>query len=860
MRATPFAMFDSLTQRLSSFPSGVSEVWNDDHNLDPVIKPLLEQLSGFTSEDFETRQKRVEIAQTEIGIHFSIREPNVRENHLTWGLDLLPRIIRPAEWESLSAGLLQRCKAYNLFLADIFHEQRILRERVIPHEIVLGDPAYLRECFRLPVPRNHYIVAGAVDLVRTEAGKWMVSHNHYSAPTGISFILQHRRILTQVFPEIFESYNVQPISSFATQLVEALSALSDQPNPHIVLLNRAETNEDYFEESFLARRMGIAMVRPDDLLVRESNVYLKTVAGLEKIDVIYRRVGSASIDPIAFGFSGFLGIPGLVNCVRKGNVVIGNALGCGLADNKALLRYADRIIRFYLNEEPLLETIPTYHCSDPDQAEYVRQNLDKLVLKPVHRNRETARLLSDFDKDMHQLLKTNPAEVVAQPRVFPSLYPRLGYGRIAPSTVYLRAFTLMGDTPCVLPGGLTRASLEETPQDQMADEALGCKDTWVLSQSKRKGGASKSRDFQPITRMRQIAVSSRVAESLYWIGRYTERAENTSRMLRVLEEARWEELGTQTQASVWPLWQAVAASTGQMSLLEPDADRKEIVYLSRDLLLKPDQSGSAIRSIAAAYNNAQAIREFITPEFWTVLNRLHLRMQKIGETRPSRRPPLTDVAQMVVDEIACLNGTAQRTMPHDDGWQFFKIGNYLERAICTVSVLEIVLPKAAALDSNQLEENPDLTTLLRLLGSLDAYRREFRSRAYSILVAELLWKNEETPSSVACCCRNLVFIFENILKGRPSRNEVPVNVAVRSVLDHLRSFSCRNMFPSLTVDADNVKPHTPASAEAMRTRIERQSANLKTKLERIHLLVEDAFFSHQNEFNSASAGKKEIAA
>lgn len=853
-------MSESPPFRLSDLPLGKGEIWTSGQELDPVIKPLLEQLSRFTREDCETRQKRIEIAQAEIGIHFSIREPNVRENHLNWSLDLLPRIIRPPEWESLSAGLLQRSKAFNLFLADIFSEQRILRERVIPHEIVLGDPAYLRECFRLPVPRNHYIVAGAVDLVRTDEGKWLVSHNHYSVPAGISFILQHRRILTQVFPEIFEPYNVQPISSFATQLVEALASLSEQPNPHIVLLNRAETNEDYFEESFLARRMGIAMVRPDDLLVRESNVYLKTVAGLEKIDVIYRRVGSSSIDPIAFGFSGFLGIPGLVNCVRKGNVVIGNALGSGVADNKALLRYSDRIIRFYLNEEPLLETIPTYHCSDPDQAEYVRQNLDKLVLKPVHRNRDTARLLSDFDRDMHKLLRTNPAEVVAQPRIYSSLYPRMASGRLAPSSVYLRAFTLTGDSPCVLPGGLTRASLEETPQDQMADEALGCKDTWVLSQSKKKSGATRSRTLQPISRMRQIAVSSRVAESLYWIGRYTERAENTSRMLRVLEEARWEELGSQTQASVWPLWQAVAASTGQMSLLEPDADPKEILHLSRDLLLRPEQSGSAIRSISAAYKNALAIREFITPEFWTVLNRLHLRMQKIADTRPGRRPPLTDVAQMVVDEIACLNGTAQRTMPHDDGWQFFKVGTFLERAICTVSVLEIVLPKAAALDSNQLEENPDLTTLLRLLGSLDAYRREFRSRAYAILVAELLWKNEETPSSVACCCRNLAFTFDTILKDRPSRNEVPVHVAVRSLLDHLRSFSCAGMFPGLTVDADNVKPHTPASAESMRIRIERQSANLKSKLERIHVLVEDAFFSHQNEFESSSPAKKELAA
>jgi uncharacterized circularly permuted ATP-grasp superfamily protein len=297
---------------------------------------------------------------------------------------LLPRVIAAHEWALLERGLIQRARAFNAYIADIYGPQRILHDRGVPHEIVLSDPAFHRQLIGLPIRDNLYAPLVAVDLVRDAAGGWQVLENHFSTPFGIAYVLQSRRMLAQAFPELFATVDVAPVAPFAAQLAELLRTRSPRPNPHAVLLCRGEDNQSYFEESFLARSLGIAMVQPGDLLVRESRVFLKTIRGLEQVDVIYRRIESSSIDPIAFGQSRFQGVPGLVNCVRKGTVAIVNAIGSGVADNRAILRYSDQIILYYLREKPLLKTVPTFTCRDVDQAAHVRHNLASMVLKPIH--------------------------------------------------------------------------------------------------------------------------------------------------------------------------------------------------------------------------------------------------------------------------------------------------------------------------------------------------------------------------------------------------------------------------------------------------------------------------------------------
>ncbi len=810
---------------------------------------FLRSLRKLPPSELRKRQQKMEALALDLGIHFSLNGQSGLLDR-QWKFDIIPHIIPQQEWNLIEAGLIQRTRAFSRFLSDLYSEQKILKEKIIPYHLVFEDPSYLFEYSNIPTPRDINILIGAVDLVRGTDGLWFATQNHYSTPFGISFILQNRRMLTHAFPEIFQTFNACPISSFSTELVERISSLSDKPNPHIVLLSHSTTLDNFFEESFLARRMGVAIVKPADLIVREDRVYLKTIRGLEQVDVIYRRLESRSIDPIAFRGASQQGIPGLVNCARQGKVAIANALGCGVADNKALLRHSDSIIRFYLQEQPLLPTLPTYNCRDYDQLEYVKANLDSLLLRPVQRQDSHQRWVLHKPRDayegaMEKMLRENPASIVAHPKIDVAGIPRFENGRMIPRPAFLRAFLLMGENPLVLPGGLTRQSLPSDNRHIVANLASGVKDTWVhggnerpTSSASRTGNAWAPREFK---------IPSRVAESLYWIGRYTERAENTSRMLRVLEELGWSQLGRRERRNVWPLWQAVASSTGQNDYLKIKSPPAQVSGLSRRLISGRDNTASVFFCITLANQNAQDIREFITPEVWAVLSRFMRRLEQCCQDNTAAALSLQEICQASVDEIACLNGTILRTMPHDDSWEFYRLGTLLERAICTVTVLDIVLGSALKNLDPSGGQDPDLTSLLRLLSSLDAYQREFRSRTYVGQVAELLWRKSEAPSSVAYCCKHILYSLRSVLGSAEADPGSPLHHA-QTVLEHIGNIRCETLFPRDAFEADVAGPSNSPNILQLQARVKQESSYLEQHLLRLHELIEDRFFSHQMDY------------
>jgi len=814
------------------------------------LRPLWDLLGRFSPGDLRERQARLQSLSNELGIHF--RRSDLRQSDETnWQLDILPRVIDPAEWAALEAGILQRGRAFSLFVADIYGQQAILRERVLPHSLIFDDPTFFWECLGLPQPRQGAIVTGAVDLARDRQGRWFVTQNHFSTPVGASFAIQHRRMLTQAFPEIFQTLDIRPVSPFSTGLVEALSSLSPRPNPRIVMLARGDSPDAWFEESFLARRMGVAMVKPADLLVRGDRVFLKTIAGLEKIDIIYRRISSASLDPIAFGTPGAQGIPGLLNCVRAGSVIIANAPGSGIADNKALLPYSDAIIRYYLNEEPLLETAATYHCADRDQREFVRDHLDTILLKPIHRDLELADASVSspeaYTARMLRLLDEQPELVVGQPYIDASVLPRFEDGRFLTRPAYLRAFVLLGDSPNVMPGGLTRQAAAEDPHLRIADLAGGAKDTWIPASPASRRAPRRTALPAAEAASRTFRIGSRVAESLYWIGRYCERAEHTARMIRVMEEVGWAQLDRRQRLNIWPLWQAIATATGQEDVLaigEPPAD---ISDLTAKLVIDNVDPASLLSCIRFARANAGDIREFITPEVWIVLNRFASVLEKSPpQGRLIRTGQIADVCQYCIDEIACLHGTITRTMPHDDGFQFWRAGMMIERAISTVTLLDIALTSAITHSDPSTPLDPDLTLLLRLLGSLDAYQREYRARTHLAPVAELLLKSEETPSSLAFSCAEASAALRHLLKTlRAPRYRRPL-VQLEQLRLHVRHLRTATLFPAPALEADHAPSLRAQNLEKMRRRFQKEIHHITARLTTLHELIEDTFFSHQN--------------
>jgi uncharacterized circularly permuted ATP-grasp superfamily protein/uncharacterized alpha-E superfamily protein len=807
------------------------EMWTSPGQPRPDVERLFSTLDRFSRGELMARSARLTRAARELGAHFAVVDDQPIDDH-EWRLDLLPRVIAASEWTLLERGLIQRARAFNAYIADIYGPQRILHDRAVPHEIVLSDPAFHRQLIGLPIRDNLYAPLVAVDLVRDAAGGWQVLENHFSTPFGIAYVLQSRRMLAQAFPELFATMDVAPVAPFVAQLAELLRARSPRPNPHAVLLCRGEDNQSYFEESFLARSLGIAMVQPGDLLVRESRVFLKTIRGLEQVDVVYRRIESSSIDPIAFGKSRFQGVPGLVNCVRKGTLAIVNAIGSGVADNRAILRYSDQIILYYLREKPLLKTVPTFTCRDVDQAAHVRHNLASMVIKPIHdlntmQKYYGKQLDLSGGRDLSSALESHPDLLVAQPMLAPSHAPRFHEGEFVSRSVFLRAFVLLGETPAVLPGGLTRQALGRHEVQRLTIMTGGIKDTWVPAEGSGAAPTFAAAAAEPETAGEEFSIGSRVAETMYWMGRYLERAENIARQLNTLEALRWDALGTDAQRLYWPLWRAVAVSADQWARtkIEPPPDLPD---LTRNLVLDRALPASVHACVRAAISNAAGIRDIVTPELWQALNQLGLRLLDVG-ARPKNasRARLREICQIVVEETQRASGAAERTMLHDEAWQFFRIGSWLERAIDTLAILQALLGPEGRQLLGRLEQETDLIALLRLLCSLDAYRRTYRSRTYLGRVITLMIGNAGNPSAVGHCLNHLRNALANL---QAHRDLGPSNPLIEELagLEEI----CQDLDPAKVLAIDD--------SDLL--------GDLRHQIEALHQRLEDTYFSHQHTF------------
>jgi len=827
-----------LKELFGSYNAEQDELWLAGEPREDA-RPCFDALAGLGTRELKARQSRIRQACSEVGEHFYVHDkddPIARD----WRLDVMPRILPRAEWEALRQGLIQRVEAFNLYVQDLYTRQEILANRVVPVQVALSDPAFKRELTGIDIRGQRYISVAATDLMRDGEGQWWVLENHFSTPFGTSYILQNRRILAQTMPELFQSMPVSPVAAMTTWMFDALRALAPVQNPHIVLLARGEDNRTYFEESFLARHMGVAMVKPGDLIVRESKLFLKTVHGLERVDVVLRRFESASIDPIAFAHSRYNGIPGLVNCVRKGNVVITNALGCGVADNRSILRYSDRIIGHYLGQRPLLRTMPTYNLGDPDQAAFFWQNREDMVLKPIHTmamlRQEFPKLFDRSSLNFDALARKHPELFIAQPRRAPSTAPTFVQGRFEPRPLFLRTFLVMGDEPRVLPGGLTR-QLEspDRPGKHLFAVREGMKDTWVAHEEHefRTAPHSAQEELDP----GDFPIGSRVAESLYWLGRYLERAENTSRQLNTLESLRWEQLGRAAQQIYAPLWKGIVASTGKGGGILSREFTQDTLGLSQTLVLDSKEPASVTACVRAALLNARLIREFVSPETWQVLQSLDAQLREAGKETHLTRPRLREICQETVFSVAAFNGTAERTMLHEDALQFYRVGAQMERAIATITLLRYILLAEGELQP-RLQET-DLTAVLRLFGALDAYRREFRSRAFVDRVAHLILKSTKCPSSLGFILRMIRYSL-----GTVTQEKLPVLEDIDQLIEQTDAIPVQQIFPAATMALDFGQEPTLRNPEESARLFHEHTLTLLKGLEDLHQTIEDTFFSH----------------
>ena len=480
--------FDNHLLREYFLDDAFDEMFAENGTVRPHYVALLDLLASLPKEELQRRKQSADISFLMQGITFTVYGRDEGTERI-FPYDLIPRLVTSGEWEKIERGLTQRITALNLFLHDVYHEGKILAQGVIPREIVYTCQHFRRQMRGLQVPRNVYVAVAGTDLLRLNTGEYVVLEDNLRVPSGVSYMLTNRRIMKRTLPYLFRNYGVRPIEHYPQALLSTLRSIAPEgrPEPTIVLLTPGVYNSAYFEHTYLARQMGIELVEGRDLVIHDNIVYMRTTGGLKRVDVIYRRVDDDFIDPLAFRGDSILGAAGLFNAYRAGNVTLANAFGTGVADDKALYAYVPAIIRYYLNEEPILSNVETYILSDPAQRQHVLANLDKLVVKAVGESGGYGMLIgpqstAEEREEFQRRIEANPRNYIAQPTLDFSRSPCLfDDGGIEPRHVDLRPYILFGDKVTIVPGGLTRVALRKGSLVVNSSQGGGSKDTWVLA-------------------------------------------------------------------------------------------------------------------------------------------------------------------------------------------------------------------------------------------------------------------------------------------------------------------------------------------------------------------------------------------
>ncbi len=447
---------------------------------------LYDRLLSLPADELNRRKSAADVSFLNQGITFTVYSSSEGTERI-FPYDLIPRIITGSEWKTVEQGLSQRLTALNLFLHDIYHDGKIVKDGVVPADMVYSSRHYRREMRGLDVPRGIYVAVDGTDLVRVDDGQFLVLEDNLRVPSGVSYMLANRQVMKQVFPRQFQSYGVRPIMHYGQALLTTLQSLAPPhvDNPTIVLLTPGVFNSAYFEHTFLARQMGVTLV--EGRLVHDNRVYMRTTAGLERVDVIYRRIDDDFLDPLIFRPDSALGVPGLFNAYRAGNVTLANAVGTGIADDKAVYAYVPQIIRYYLDEDPILYNVETYLLTDDRQRQHVLANLDQLVVKAVGESGGYDMLIGPHStaeerEQFRQRILANPRNYIAQPTLNLSVAPCYVDGRVEARHIDLRPFVLSGQEITIVPGGLTRVALRRGSLVVNSSQGGGSKDTWVLSE------------------------------------------------------------------------------------------------------------------------------------------------------------------------------------------------------------------------------------------------------------------------------------------------------------------------------------------------------------------------------------------
>ena len=806
-----------------------------------VYRALFDRLNEMPRTQVRALDDQLEATMREMGVTFDIKRDRVWGQR-AWFCDLLPQIFTPDEWEPLTNGIRQRLKAFEMFLQDIYSKKQILLDGVIPITPVLGSPFFQRAAAGLPLPAGAYLHLSGISICRLPDGQLAAKHHYFSNASGMSYMIQNRRALTRVIPQSFQDTGILSISDAPTNILEMLRSFSKESDPMVVLLSPGPLSPAYSEHSFLARRMGIPLVQGGDLLVLNEEVYLKTVSGLSKVDVIYTRVSDQWLDPMVFRRDSNLGIPGLAHCVRRQSVAVINAIGSQISDDRALLPFASQIIRYYLGERPILPAVPTFWMGDIDQREHVLEDLQNFTIRPLSGERillgGDGRLPSNEKLEAAKLeILENPSQFVAQPQDCDAetISFQDGERRRRRQDHILFAQRKADGSYEVFPGALTRVSTTES-EFTSSELGGGSKDTWV------QVGLHKERDEWDPSRQTDAkipahGVTSRVAEAFYWIGRYLERAYDLAGMVSVIESLEIEELNPTERMNYRPVWNRIlpmlegAGSPTRRTISSPAGRYR--------LTLDTNEPGSVVSTILRAAGNAESVLETLSLDAWGVLSVLRNRFRNAQFAPDSSEEILTsssrrlcDIARQLIPQFF---GTAQCTMLSDDGWNFCEIGQLIERAAITANAITsitkpLLQPSTDGGSDHAMEIR--LSAFLRLLNSRDIYRRVYQMRIEPLPLLELLWTNPVAPRSVVHCLTSCVALIRGN-EITPSPSTARALAEIESLIQSILSTNWESLL-------SEQKPQSQG-----KTRLQTHCESLLNRLLSLHTILCDSFLNHQ---------------
>ncbi|QSX33614.1 circularly permuted type 2 ATP-grasp protein [Shewanella avicenniae] len=803
-----------------------------------VVRPhwqlVMENIARLGNDGMQDRYLRAQRILRDDGATYNLNNDPLSPT--VWSLDIVPNVIEQAEWQLVEKGLVQRAKLFDLIYQDLYGEQRLLKEGIIPSEIIFSHPGFLRACHGLKLPGTHKVIFHAVDMVRSQDGHFIAIGDRTQAPSGTGYALENRTVVSRVVPGMFRHANVLRLSSFFHTVRQTLANLVSHKTdtPRIVVLTPGAYSSTYFEHAYLANYLGFPLVQGGDLTVRNGKVWMKSLNGLSQVDVILRRMDDSYCDQSELRADSRLGVPGLLEVARNGNVVLANPLGSGVLEAPALLAFLPEISQFLLNEPLKLASVRTWWCGNPEDKAYVLANLDQLIIKPAYRSFYSRSVYG------HSLTDKTRAEIIAQIEHSPHAYVAQSYipGAIAPiwqnkqldgRPSIFRGFTVADkDSFCVMPGGLTRVA--ESTAEAIVTSLSGAmsKDTWVVS-DKPDTSSLPILDAQPRDRAEVSNLPSRVIENLFWFGRYAERAELSLRLMRtIFKQLNGIEPFPPESRDV--LLTAMSQLTGCLPGFTEDP---ELLENPNDELAALVIDGARVGSIKFNLQSMLAcgeqVKEMLSADTRIILNELRDHILAVDEAYSDGLPAVPEESlDSLVTSLLALSGLNHESMLRGMDWMFQEIGRRTERALQTATLLKATLTEHLP----SLQQQQILESVLLSVEALISFRRRYRTRARIAYGLDLLMIDATNP-------RSLIYQVDQL---RKYLNELPRNYTQSSgltaenrlIIKTLNDIQLADLEALALIDEET---ETRASLAQLMTQIGDQ-------LDQFTSLISDKYFDH----------------